>query len=156
MEICRPVARLENDKFRMRLCVLTDIFGHLNKLNLLLQGRAKLLCNLYEAVKGFEVKVALFMRKTAIFCTSTSQENSVEKTQNVAQTQHLYLPMCLPAWRLHSMGDSLTSLQSTTFAVSLQALSQRSQLFAQSCRKRLPSTRQKCRTISSTSRWCQD
>ena len=60
VEIGRPVAHLENDKFRVRLCVLTDIFGHLNKLNLLLQGRAKLLCNLYEAVKGFEGKVALF------------------------------------------------------------------------------------------------
>ena len=44
----------------MRLCVLTDIFGHLNKLNLLLQGRHQLLCNLYEAVKGFEDKVTLF------------------------------------------------------------------------------------------------
>ena len=53
---------IENDKFRVRLCVLTDIFGHLNKLNLLLQGRAKLLCNLYEAVKGFEGKIALYKR----------------------------------------------------------------------------------------------
>ena len=38
------------------------------------------------------------------------------------------------------MGDSLTSLQSTTFAASLQALVRRSQLFAQRCRKRLQST----------------
>ena len=59
-EIDHPVAHLEDDKFRVRLCVLTDIFGHLNKLNLLLQGRHKLLCNLYEAVKGFEDKVTLF------------------------------------------------------------------------------------------------
>ena len=36
------------------------------------------------------------------------------------------------------MGDSLmTSLQSTTFAASLRALSQRSQLFVQSSRKHL-------------------
>ena len=35
-EIYHPVAHLEDDKFRVRLCVLTDIFGHLNKLNLLL------------------------------------------------------------------------------------------------------------------------
>ena len=45
-EIDHPVAHLEDDRFRVRLCVLTDIFGHLNKLNLLLQGRHKLLCNL--------------------------------------------------------------------------------------------------------------
>ena len=59
-EFDHPVAHLEDDKFRVRLCDLTDIFGHLNKLNLLLQGRHKLLCNLYEAVKGFEDKVTLF------------------------------------------------------------------------------------------------
>ena len=59
-EIDQAVVYLEDDKFRVRLCVLTDIFGHLNKLNLLLQGRHKLLCNLYEAVKGFEDKVTLF------------------------------------------------------------------------------------------------
>ena len=59
-EIDHPFAHLEDDKFRVRLCVLTDIFGHLNKVNLLLQGRHKWLCNLYEAVKGFEDKVTLF------------------------------------------------------------------------------------------------
>ena len=58
-EIDQSVAYLE-EEFQVRLCVLTDIFGHLNKLNLLLQGRHKLLCNLYEAVKGFEDKVTLF------------------------------------------------------------------------------------------------
>ena len=35
-EIDQAVAYLEDDKFRVRLCVLTYIFGHLNKLNLLL------------------------------------------------------------------------------------------------------------------------
>ena len=59
-EIDHPGAYLEDDKFRVRLCILTDIFGHLNKLNLLLQGQHKLLCNLYEAVKGFEDNVTLF------------------------------------------------------------------------------------------------
>ena len=59
-EIDHPVAHLKDDKFRVRLCVLTDTFGYLNKLNLLLQVRHKLLCNLYEAVKGFEDKVTLF------------------------------------------------------------------------------------------------
>ena len=46
-EIDHPVAHLEDNKFRARLFILTDIFGHLNKLNLLLQARHKLLCNLY-------------------------------------------------------------------------------------------------------------
>ena len=31
-----PVVHLEDDKFRVRFCVLIDIFGHINKLNLLL------------------------------------------------------------------------------------------------------------------------
>ena len=59
-EIDHSAAHLEDEKFRVRLCVLTDIFGHLNKLNLLLQGRHKLLCNLYEAAKGFDDMVTLF------------------------------------------------------------------------------------------------
>ncbi|KAI0223668.1 Protein ZBED8 [Lamellibrachia satsuma] len=58
-EIDQAVAHLEDDKFRVRLCVLTDIFGHLNKLNML-KGRHKLLHNLYETVKSFEDKVTLF------------------------------------------------------------------------------------------------
>ena len=147
-EIDHPVAHLQDDNFRVRLCVLTDLFGHLNKLNLLLQGRHKLLCDLYEAAK--------FMQKAAIFCTSSSPENSVAKTMNVSQTPSGYLVMCLTAWRPHSADDSLASLLSTMFTASLQALLLRSQLFAKHCRKRLQSTKQRCRTISSISRWSQD
>ena len=55
-EIDRPVAKLDT-QFQIRLCVLADIFGHLDKLNMLLQ---KLLCNMYEAVKGFDGKLSLF------------------------------------------------------------------------------------------------
>ena len=64
------------------------------------------------------------------------------KTMNVSQTPSGYLLMCLTAWRPHSADDSLTSLLSTTFAASLQALLLRSQLFAKHCRKRLQSTKQ--------------
>ena len=48
-EIYHPVAKLDT-RLKIRLSVLADIFRHLNKLNLLLQGQQKLLCNLYEAV----------------------------------------------------------------------------------------------------------
>ena len=58
-EIGRPVVKLDT-QFQIRLCVLADIFGHMNKLNMLLQGRQKLLCNLYEAVTGFDGKLSLF------------------------------------------------------------------------------------------------
>ena len=75
-EIDHPVAHLEDDKFRVRLCVLTDICVHLNKLNLLLQGRHELLCNLYE-----EDKVRLF--KVHAEGTSSSPEISVANTMNV-------------------------------------------------------------------------
>ena len=57
-EIGRPVAKLDT-QCQIRLCVLADIFGHLNKLNVLLQRRQKLLCNLYEAVKGFDGNLSL-------------------------------------------------------------------------------------------------
>ena len=36
-EIGRSVAKLDT-QFQIRLCILADIFGHLNKLNMLLQG----------------------------------------------------------------------------------------------------------------------
>ena len=55
-EIGRPVAKLET-QFQIRFCVLADIFGHLN---ILLQGSQKQLCNLYEAVKGFDGKLSFF------------------------------------------------------------------------------------------------
>ena len=58
-EIYCSVANLDT-QFQIRLCVLADIFGHLHQLNMLLQRRQKLLCNLYEAVKGFDGKLSLF------------------------------------------------------------------------------------------------
>ena len=57
-EIGRPVAKLDSQS-QIRLCILTYIFGHLNNQNILLQGRQKLLCNLYEAVKRFDGKLSL-------------------------------------------------------------------------------------------------
>ena len=58
--IRRPIAKLDT-QFQIRLCVLADIFGNLNKLNVLLQGRKKLLYNLYEAVNGFDGNLSLFI-----------------------------------------------------------------------------------------------
>ena len=96
-EIDHSVAHLEDDKFRVRLCVLPDIFGHLNKLNLLLQGRHKLLCNLYEAVKSFEDKVTLFKvhAEGGNFLYFKFTREFVAKMMNVSQTPSGYLLMCL-------------------------------------------------------------
>ena len=135
----------------MRLCVLTDIFGHLNKLNLLLQGRHELLCNLYEAVKGFEDKVTLFkvhaeggnflhLKSTRELC-GEDDERITDANRKLADFNSL---------------ETEFSGQFADFAASLQALLLQSQLFAKHCRKRLQSTKQRCRTISSISRWCHD
>ena len=54
------IVQISRDVLKIRLCALTDIFGHLNKLNLLLQGRQKLLCNLYEELSVFTGMLSLF------------------------------------------------------------------------------------------------
>ena len=40
-EICHPVAKLDT-QFTIGPCVLADIYGHLNKLSMLIQGRQKM------------------------------------------------------------------------------------------------------------------
>ena len=58
-EIGLPVAKLDT-QFQIRLCVLADICGHLSKVDMLLQGRQKLLSYLYEVVEGITGKFSLF------------------------------------------------------------------------------------------------
>ena len=50
-EINHPVAKLDA-QFKIGLCVLAENYGHPNKLNMLLQERQKMLCNLYKALSG--------------------------------------------------------------------------------------------------------
>ena len=157
-EIGHPVAHLVDAKFRVRLCVLTDIFGHLNKLNLLLQGRHKLLCNLYEAVKGFEDKVTLFKVHAEggnFLHFKFTREFCGEDDERIADAKRV-------------LADVLNSLE-TAFSgrfADFAAIYDVCCVFAspftgkpaicKHCRKRLQSTKQRCRTISSISRWCQD
>ena len=138
---CREHERsLNHRRFQNHLAALDDAeFGdvlfYYNSVRWLSRGEflerfAELLHHIVSFLKEIDHTVA-------IFCTSSSPENSVAKTMNVSQTLSGYLLMCLAAWRPHSADDSLTSLLSTTFAASLQALLLRSQLFAKHCCERL-------------------
>ena len=45
---------------RAKICFLADIFSHFNELNVALQGKDKLLPDMWEKVKAFKRKLALF------------------------------------------------------------------------------------------------
>ena len=51
---------IENDEFYAAVCFLSDIFQHLNQLNLELQGRDKMVTQLVERLHAFQKKVTLF------------------------------------------------------------------------------------------------
>ena len=94
-EIGRPVTKLDT-QFQIRLCFLADIFRHLNKLNMLLQGRQNLLCILYEAVNGFDgfFVFSKFMQRAATFCISGSREKSAAKPRHARKTPSGCLSVC--------------------------------------------------------------
>lgn len=43
-----------------KLCFLGDMFSHINDLNLALQGKGKLICDMWEKIKAFQRKLKLF------------------------------------------------------------------------------------------------
>ncbi|XP_076388965.1 general transcription factor II-I repeat domain-containing protein 2A-like [Megachile rotundata] len=43
-----------------KLCFLCDMFSHINDLNLALQGKGKLICDIWEKIKAFQRKLKLF------------------------------------------------------------------------------------------------
>lgn len=56
---------VENDEFNAIVCFLSDIFHHLNQLNMELQGRDKTVAELVEKLHAFQRKLSLF---SADFC----------------------------------------------------------------------------------------
>lgn len=51
---------LRDEKWKCELAFLADITGHLNDLNLMLQGRDRIIIDMYDAVKAFQVKLLLW------------------------------------------------------------------------------------------------
>ncbi|XP_072239317.1 general transcription factor II-I repeat domain-containing protein 2-like [Leuresthes tenuis] len=51
---------LRDEKWKCELAFLADITAHLNALNLQLQGRDRMITNMYDAVKAFQVKLLLW------------------------------------------------------------------------------------------------
>ncbi|CAL9706387.1 unnamed protein product [Knipowitschia caucasica] len=55
------LAQLEDKTFMANVAFLTDIFGHLNQLNLQLQGRGKIIVDMVEKLESFIKKLELFV-----------------------------------------------------------------------------------------------
>ena len=51
---------LQDKKWKCELAFLADITAHLNVLNLQLQGRDRMITDVYDAVKAFPVKLLLW------------------------------------------------------------------------------------------------
>ena len=56
----RPVAELCDGKWVWQLAFLADITQHLNEINLRLQGKTKLVNEMFYDVKSFDAKLRLF------------------------------------------------------------------------------------------------
>jgi len=59
----REVLELKDEVWIWKLAFMADLVGHLNMLNLQLQGKNKLVSELYSNVKAFENKLALFINQ---------------------------------------------------------------------------------------------
>lgn len=51
---------MENNEFNAAVCFLSDVFNHLNQLNMELQGRDKTVSELVEKRHAFQRKLSLF------------------------------------------------------------------------------------------------
>ena len=51
---------LRDEKWKCELAFLADVTAHLNVLNLHLQGRDRIITDMYDAVKAFKVKLLLW------------------------------------------------------------------------------------------------
>lgn len=58
----KPVEELNNKQWIIDLGFLTDLTLELNQLNKRLQGKCKLICDMYSDVKSFEIKLKLFIK----------------------------------------------------------------------------------------------
>jgi len=73
-----------------RLALLTDICGHLNDLNLKLQGKDLLITDMFSHVKSFEVKLGLWQSQllhgqtTHFPCLSSFLDEDIDRDECVA------------------------------------------------------------------------
>ena len=59
----KTVPELTDPEWKWHLAFLTDVTEMLNNLNLQLQGKGKLICDMYSHIKAFEVKLALLLQQ---------------------------------------------------------------------------------------------
>ncbi len=74
---------MENDEFTAAVCFLSDVFHHLNQLNMELQGRDKTVTQLVERLHAFQKKAHTFL------CWPVSRQNApLLHTEEIRLTNH--------------------------------------------------------------------
>ncbi|XP_012136549.2 general transcription factor II-I repeat domain-containing protein 2A-like isoform X2 [Megachile rotundata] len=58
-----PVPELKDTQWLIDLAFLTDLVQHMNRLNLLLQEEGKIIVELYDTVRAFQMKIQLWIRQ---------------------------------------------------------------------------------------------
>lgn len=87
----KPVKQFENAEWMSDLAFLTDITGHLNDLNLSLQGKDKLVHNMLNQIKAFENKLVLWKKQIENFNFAhfpTLANNKVASTKKYVDALH--------------------------------------------------------------------
>ena len=85
---------LSNPMWVSKLSFLADITSHTNDLNLKLQGKENLICDLYRIVNGFRNKLVLFESQLEVrnlshfpcfkeFCAASSEEANLEFSKKI-------------------------------------------------------------------------
>ena len=151
-EIGRPVAKLET-QFQIRFCVLADIFGHVN---ILLQGPQKQLCNLYEAVNGFDGKLSFFKvhaESGNFLHFHFTREVCGEDEARTEDTKQVFVGVLDSLQTAFNKG--IASHLSMTFVAFLPVHLPPSLTCVTSCRRRLESTKLCSRRISSITKLCR-
>ena len=62
----KPQPLLSDEKWIWKLAFVTDITDHMNNLNLKLQGKENLICDLYTHLKTFRCKLDLFLKQVKV------------------------------------------------------------------------------------------
>lgn len=75
----KTVPELIDPEWKWDLAFLTYVTEMLNSLNLQLQGKGKLICDMYSHIKAFEVKLALLVRNQDFTHLPATQRLSAEK-----------------------------------------------------------------------------
>jgi hypothetical protein len=62
----KPVIEFEDENWLMDLAFLVDITTHLNELNVRLQGKNKLISNMFQIITAFELKLKLWLSQVKV------------------------------------------------------------------------------------------